>query len=108
MSLGAAAPAAAMAVGAQVAAGVTTGWAAGALDTGLTAWVSMLPHPSEGDGILRSRRPPSSLPEAAAHQRRSDSTFCGTVLACATLAVPACCRIWARVRAAVSDAKSVS
>src|SRR3982751_5419264 len=37
--------------------GFATGSEAGALDLRLTAWVSMLPHPCEGDGILRSRRP---------------------------------------------------
>src|SRR4029078_11473160 len=99
---------AACGVGATEVPGFTTGSAAGVLDTGLTAGVSMVPHASEGDGISRPRRPLASLTEAAAHYRRSDSTFCGTELACATIAVPACCRIWARVRAAVSAAKSVS
>ena len=36
------------------------------------------------------------------------STVCGSWLACATIAVPACCRIWARDRFAVSAAKSAS
>jgi len=31
-------------------------------------------------------------------------TDCGNALACASIAVPACCRIWARVRLAVSSA----
>src|SRR5436190_16693315 len=35
-------------------------------------------------------------------------TDCGSWLACATIAVPACCRIWARDMFAVSDAKSAS
>ena len=36
------------------------------------------------------------------------STSCGSWFACATIAVPACCRTWARDRAAVSAAKSAS
>lgn len=36
------------------------------------------------------------------------STCCGSALACASIAVPACCRICAFVRLAVSAAKSVS
>ena len=38
----------------------------------------------------------------------SDSTCCGSALAWANIAVPACCRIWLRVRLAVSEAKSAS
>src|SRR5262249_26294833 len=38
----------------------------------------------------------------------SDGRCWGPEFACATIAVPACCRIWARVRFAVSAAKSVS
>ena len=39
---------------------------------------------------------------------RSLSTSCGIWLACATIAVPACCSTWARDRFAVSAAKSAS
>src|SRR5690606_21032634 len=35
-------------------------------------------------------------------QRSSDSTFCGTAFACESIAMPACCRTWARERFAVS------
>ena len=38
----------------------------------------------------------------------SDNTDCGAAFACASIAVPACCMIWARVMAAVSCAKSAS
>src|SRR6188472_2808577 len=48
---------AARGVGATGAPDFATGSGADALDLGLTAWVSMLSHPCEGDGILRSRRP---------------------------------------------------
>src|SRR5262249_28113811 len=50
----------------------------------------------------------SSSAQGADQPRSRLSTFCGAELACATIAVPACCRIWARVRLAVSAAKSVS
>ena len=43
-----------------------------------------------------------------ADQRSRLSTPCGTWLAWASMAVPACCRIWVRVSSAVSLAKSVS
>ena len=42
------------------------------------------------------------------HYCSSDNTDCGIALAWATIAVPACCRIWKRVRLAVSMAKSAS
>src|SRR5690606_16672480 len=45
---------------------------------------------------------------SAAPYFSSASTPCGIWLACATMAVPACCRIWVRVRLAVSAAKSAS
>jgi hypothetical protein len=54
--------------------------------------------PAAGTGSKRSPRQP----------RSSDSTLCGAALACASIAVPACCRICARVSAAVSLAKSAS
>jgi hypothetical protein len=38
------------------------------------------------------------------HWRSSDITCCGSWLACATIALPACCRIWARDRLADSAA----
>ena len=51
---------------------------------------------------------PRKSPPAPAAYRKSDSTPCGSWLACATMAVPACCRICARDRLAVSTAKSAS
>lgn len=48
------------------------------------------------EGVLVLVRP------ACGHQRSSDSTVCGTWFACARTAVPACCRIWARVMAETS------
>lgn len=51
---------------------------------------------------------PKNSPPAPAAYRKSDSTPCGSWLAWATIAVPACCKIWARDRLAVSTAKSAS
>src|SRR5690606_1772050 len=61
--------------------------------------------PSGKPATACGRQPPVQLPLA---YRSSESTFCGRALACASMATPACCRIWARVRLAVSAAKSAS
>ena len=56
---------------------------------------------------LTDSRAPSACP-VPPYYFRSASTLCGAALACARIAVPACCRICALVRFAVSDAKSAS
>src|SRR6266571_1496056 len=58
-------------------------------------------------GLAKHRPPPEGGGRRGVYCR-SLSTDCGSWLACATIAVPACCRIWARDMFAVSDAKSAS
>ena len=64
-------------------------------------------HDSSSLGGQAGRHRAAS-PRPTAHQRNSVSTFCGAAFACDRIAIPACCRICARVSAAVSLAKSVS
>jgi hypothetical protein len=56
--------------------------------------------------LCQSQRPESAFPWLV--YRNKASTPCGNWLACATMAVPACCSTCARLRLAVSAAKSAS
>ena len=47
-------------------------------------------------------------PAMGRHYLRSCRTACGAWLACASIAVPACCRIWFLVRVTISSAMSTS
>ena len=54
-------------------------------------------------------RPPRDIPSGACSSyRRSCRTACGAWLAWASIAVPACCRIWFLVRETISSAMSTS
>jgi len=66
---------------------------------------------ARGADLIGPRPAASSRDRLAGHYGsfcNSVNTFCGTVLACATIAVLDCCRIWARDSAEVAAAKSVS
>ena len=54
----------------------------------------------KGPAVVGGPVPSAQVPV----QRNSASTCCGSWLACATIALPACCRMLARDRFAVSEA----
>jgi len=60
--------------------------------------IAFVPLNGGGPAPYDAGPPPMGCTHTFSHYGRCCSrvnTFCGIVLACATIAVPACCRIWA-------------